>query len=455
MVKKFVYRLLQNGTTEDATTEEVLKPCRAMCENLQLFKELARIKNEITHYHRKERKWERFKKLANDYELIHSSCGHALPSIASVKPISRSYFKLHEILVDMQLETPPDGPCTAAFLADAPGGFVQAFVDYRKHSSLSQQCLKDRLFAVSLSPRSSYVPSWKLSSTYCADNNIRIFGAHPYSSHLSTGDLTDPNVVDDFIDFVGNKHTCNIVTADGGFDFSADFNDQESKASELIAAEVAAALQLQAPGGSFVLKIFDISCVNTFTVLHILFNSYEAVYLHKPLTSRPANSEKYLVCTGFKMSPSEVNAILPHLWKLSQSGSSVTGHRGSSRRNNKLSQICCCSSNTEMDISSSVVLLPIPDAFIRSVYEFNSVYVAQQAFAIVRTIAFIDKDIQQKEPSIIHTQLRKAIRWCHKYNIPIDVNALKSYNPILMQLPPASEDFCQDSVKFRVTEEQN
>lgn len=409
MVKKFIFNLTDSVEVAKRRST-TLAPRDALQENNKLFSELARIKNEITHYHRRERKWERYKKLANDYELIHSSSGHCFPSIASAKPISRSFFKLHEILVDLRDEIRlPSSTAKAAFLADAPGGFVQAFVEYRRASG------SDEVHAISLAPRNSYVPAWKLSPGYCAEHNINIC-----CDETTSGDLTDSRVVDDFVRCV-TPGTCDLVTADGGFDFSADFNDQESRATELIAAEAVAALQLQKPGGAFVLKIYDIGCETTITILYILFTLYKSVYLHKPLTSRPANSEKYVVCTGYLGPTANAHAgTISLLWSLSR-GSRARRHHA----------------------TASPPQPSVPSVFVESLFEFNSVYVAQQAFAIARTIAFIDKAVQQKDASIIHTQLRKAIRWCHKYKIPIDLRALGAYRQHLLNNQIPSEDPAQ------------
>ena len=48
--------------------------------------------------------------------------------------------------------------------------------------------------------------------------------------------------------------------------------------------------------------------------LYILYNSYERVYITKPFTSRPANSEKYIVCEDFKtVDNSFINLLLYHI----------------------------------------------------------------------------------------------------------------------------------------------
>ena len=48
-----------------------------------------------------------------------------------------------------------------------------------------------------------------------------------------------------------------IVTADGGFDFSVDFNKQEIMANKLIFCQICFAISMQKKGGIFILKIFD------------------------------------------------------------------------------------------------------------------------------------------------------------------------------------------------------
>ena len=69
--------------------------------------------------------------------------------------------------------------------------------------------------------------------------------------------------------YMENKNTMDIVTADGGFDFSLDFNQQENMATQLIFCEVFYALAVQKQGGSFILKIFDVFHKTTVDILYI------------------------------------------------------------------------------------------------------------------------------------------------------------------------------------------
>lgn len=72
---------------------------------------------------------------------------------------------------------------------------------------------------------------------------------------------------------------------------------------QLIVCEVAAALALLRNGGSFVLKLFGFQMDVTKCVLRYLFTSFERMVAIKPISSRPASAERYLVCTGFRGCP--------------------------------------------------------------------------------------------------------------------------------------------------------
>ena len=50
-----------------------------------------------------------------------------------------------------------------------------------------------------------------------------------------------------------------IITADGGFDFSEDFNKQEINITQLLFAQIAYAIIMQKRNGVFILKIFETS----------------------------------------------------------------------------------------------------------------------------------------------------------------------------------------------------
>ncbi len=232
------------------------------------------------------RDWDRYKKLCNEYEPVFTS-SEDMTSSTCYLPTSRSFFKLWEMLTDFPELTTREGPMQAAFLAEGPGGFVEAF--HRFRAGRRPPGAEDRLHGMTLQTRDRRVPSWRVPR----DVPLQVCtGAD------GTGNLYDARNVDALVRQVGAA-SCDLVTADGGFDFSHDFNGQESASLPLLWAETRAALRLQKPGGCFVLKVYDVSCEQTMLLIQYIAERYRRVHVCKPLTSRPANSEKYVVCCGY------------------------------------------------------------------------------------------------------------------------------------------------------------
>lgn len=99
----------------------------------------------------------------------------------------------------------------------------------------------------------------------------------------------------------GNCHSphASLVVADGGFDAQRDSNNQEGLAHRIIVSQTAAALTLLRPGGIFVLKMFGFREKGTRRVLHFLYSRFDKITFVKPIVSRPASAERYLVCHGY------------------------------------------------------------------------------------------------------------------------------------------------------------
>ncbi|KAL3782339.1 hypothetical protein HJC23_012746 [Cyclotella cryptica] len=90
-----------------------------------------------------------------------------------------------------------------------------------------------------------------------------------------------------------------LVVADGGFDAQRDSTSQEQLALRVIVCQTAAALTLLKPGGNFVLKMFGFQLERTKRVLQHLYDNFEKMTFVKPILSRPASAERYLVCCGY------------------------------------------------------------------------------------------------------------------------------------------------------------
>lgn len=341
--------------------------------NKQLHILLTRYKNLI-EIHYKSHKWDKFKKISNEYELVFTSF-YGIPNVSMYNSISRSFFKLWEILHDFDLCN-TKSKIKALFVADGPGGFIEAFAKYRNDKYKIKG--DDTLYGITLLSNDPSVPNWKISKSMIKDYNIRLL-----SGKDGTGSIYNLDNIKDFVEKIGSN-SCELITADGGFDFSKDFNNQESQSLHLILCEVFIALQLQKKGGVFVLKIFDISHSETITMLFILYTLYQEVYIIKPHSSRPANSEKYIICKNFKNAK---HSLLNYFKKCIKDKQSVLSD-----------------------------FIKVPIEFMEEVVYCNLNYVFLQILNIKKTLNSID-DINLDIKSIINCQKKYAQEYCKKYRI--------------------------------------
>ncbi len=116
--------------------------------------------------------------------------------------------------------------------------------------------------------------------------------------HDGTGDLCRPENVQHLAQAVGAPRV-GIVVADGGFAGARARFDQEGTMLPLLVSEAAAMVRVLRPGGCFVCKFFDITSPGTVEVVALLALLFERVAMSKPVTSRPASSERYFLGQGF------------------------------------------------------------------------------------------------------------------------------------------------------------
>jgi cap1 methyltransferase len=110
-----------------------------------------------------------------------------------------------------------------------------------------------------------------------------------------TSNLTNANLREET-----SSGLVHLVVADGGFDAQRDSLSQEEVAHRIIVSQTAAALQLLHPGGSFVIKMFGFQFERTKRILRYLYKHFDKMAFIKPIVSRPASAERYLVCLGYE-----------------------------------------------------------------------------------------------------------------------------------------------------------
>jgi len=429
--------------TSDAVTK--LEPCGAPRRWSQ---RLVQCKQALDHppYHSK---WYAYKGLLNPYELVHVSSNRMRihENVAAALPLSRSYFKMWELLHDFDLL--PDasyaGSIRTAQFAEGPGGFIEAVAAWRAASAARAsatvtpaQVANDVYAGITLRSTRRDVPGWGKSK--------RVLAKYPqiklHYGQDRTGDLYNVDNILAFARAVGH-HACTLATGDGGMDYSVDFAHQEPLTFRLLLCQVYGAWLTLAHGGAFVCKFFDMYEPFTVELMWLLAVTFDVVHVVKPHTSRPANSERYVVAKGFRGLPRPLSA---YVQRLLRTWSVANG-----------------------DLQS-VLAAPVPATFRRAIAEYNEWYAERQCRNIRQCLALIDAEhkdhaatedddgdgiaaaassadahsarkrhyealfetrgteppalpyhvLTQRFPDLVAAQLAASVAWCAKYGVPLN-----------------------------------
>jgi hypothetical protein len=236
--------------------------------------------------------WELRKKITNPYEAIFSTSDtNTFPSIALVNPLSRSYFKMVEMIYVSKLweSVSEDTPFISSHVCEGPGGFLQCIVEQAKAKRIPYS----KSYAMTLKSTKSQIPGWKRSS--------RFLKKHPEIQLLYGSDMTGNILSKDNQDFFcRTAKDSTIFTADGGFDFSTDYTKQEEHAFLLVLASFSIGMRSLKDGGILVVKLFDIYSPVMLDLIIGTAATFDSFLIYKPATSRPCNSERYFIGRGFR-----------------------------------------------------------------------------------------------------------------------------------------------------------
>jgi len=401
--------------------------------NLEDTLRINRVKNRINEFDHFE--WEDLKKLTNPYEYIYAfnnrKNSNYSRSVTTLRPLSRSFFKMIEIIYDFIPEIYDESyshshnAITTLHIAEGPGGFIEASRYIRKKESKTNIFQQDKVFGITLIDSSQKnVPAWRQSTIFLRnhpeiiiskgfDNTGNIYNPDNiiYLANQiinNTNSTTPQSPVMISIDHINipSRRQVSFITADGGFDYSIEYNYQEQASCKLIYSEILTALICQKPQGDFVCKFFDMNAYFTIELLYLLYICYEKVIIYKPFTSRIANSEKYVICKNFHGIDS---LFLDNLIQILKEWNEC--------ENKTINQL--------FDV--------IPERFIAEMKVINKKIIDIQIQNITNTIKLLNKsdksidksndkstDINnsQLKQNNIKMQIENAKSWCAKYNIP-------------------------------------
>lgn len=391
--------------------------------------------------------WDRVRVLVNPYELIYFTSkrylGNKIPHVAAMEPLSRSFFKMIEI-GNQSIPDIINAPraITTVSLAEGPGGFIEALIwlrtQFNNKNNTNSSYINtqfDKYYGITLMDNKSVdIPSWKRSAEFLRE--------HPQVNILTAADGTGNLYSLANLKYLSARFFINkadLVTADGGFDFSTCgvYNCQEQTASKLILAEIIGCFAVLGRGGTFICKFFDLNNKLTADLLYLLQCHFTGLNIFKPKTSRLANSEKYVIATGFRTCSSEVFQSLLNLldrWNMIDSENdtiisqiSTNWHIASTKHTNTVFRTINSIFNVASDLQSTNNNSPItntttaPASFYsylnRIICEMNQLQInnINQTIDIINDQTFYDTDWQYKTRE---KQMENARTWCLENGIP-------------------------------------
>lgn len=341
--------------------------------------------------------WDDAKKITNPYEHIFLSLHSRVHlSMSARHPLSRSYFKMVEIWEQMKRDAGLSLAETvreSSHSAEGPGGFLEAIQDLTKRSAVGIP-----MITMTLNSTEKQIPGFRKSQalmrrypmirvTYGSDGTGNLYSIANQESFTREATAHVPNA--------------SLYTADGGFDFSADFNGQELTIQRLLVAEFLAGLTTLKPGPSsvMVVKLFDITFTSSVELLYVMSMCFDRAGLIKPLSSRPANSERYWIGIGYRGAPA---------WML------------------ELFRRMVATDSAQNGWARIFDELPIR-AWSDKLRQFQEEIERHQINTIQKTLNLIQSgDLRSRESigpelyALVLTNITKSRNWCCNYGIPVN-----------------------------------
>ena len=291
-------------------------------------KELTQAKNDIETCG-PQHLWDFAKKITNPYELVYTFKKPNIPkSLSIIQPLSRSYYKMIEILnlTDYFNYRSSKTSLRTAHVCEGPGGFIEAIYDAANRTSATNKLIVSSTHAMTLRSTQAHIPGWRKAQRFLQKyRQIRIeYGVD------GTGDILNQDNREYFIQSIRQQNPTgvNIFTADGGFDFTSNYSDQEAIIFPLLLASVHVGFSVLGANGLFVLKLFDYFETATLQLIEFMAQQFDKWVIYKPATSRPCNSEQYFIGIGFRplLDPVSFNNALNALIKIGKMPTQLFKH---------------------------------------------------------------------------------------------------------------------------------
>ncbi|CAF3479483.1 unnamed protein product [Adineta steineri] len=229
---------------------------------------------------------------SNVYEIIGQSIflNRAAVKMANIDAVFGRMFTDPKTPNNQRSLVHPDEPFYFADICAGPGGFSE-YILWKKQ-------WRAKGFGFTLRGKSDFALHKFLAG---APETFDLY--YGVKDIEGDGDIFKSENIDALQNYV-NKCTMHqgvhIVMADGGFSVEGQENIQEILSKQLYLCQFLTALSILRPGGHFVCKLFDIFTPFSVGLVYLMYRTFDKISIHKPVTSRPANSERYIICKGLR-----------------------------------------------------------------------------------------------------------------------------------------------------------
>lgn len=330
--------------------------------------------------------------------------------------INRAFYKYWEMIHEFEIFNDYNSESDIVLhCAEAPGGFIQGSniflnlndkkinkikndIDDDGFTLVNRKCKKPsdkyKVYTMSLNKNLHQYKRYNLPSYNKTVINKYV---HIFNGADNTGNI---NNIEN-IDYIYNKkkNSFYLITCDGGFDEGCNFNNKEQLHYQLILNEIYSSIKLQKHNGHFILKMFDIFTDTSIHLLYLLTLCYKDVYVYKPLTSRPTNSEKYIICKYFTCEDKLKNMFLE-----------------------KIRELSLLFNKSHSIYKSFTVFKTIPDDFIENIYKINTNIVNRQCEFLKFAIHLCDDSFIDKYDKEIKESMNERKKIFENWKLKYDLN---------------------------------
>lgn len=298
--------------------------------------------------------------------------------------LTQAWCKFYENLSSFSLIPPvvdQTKKFTSVHLCEAPGAFITSLNHWLK---INMPEVEWDWLAMSLNP---YYEGNSSKSAINDDRFIIRTLSNWYFGVDNTGNVMSLENIEGLNQQVQGKDVL-LVTADGSIDCSHNPGEQEVVVSHLHFCEVVTALNILAPSGTLVLKIFTTFEHQTVCLVYLLICLFEQVHFKKPVTSKEGNSESYVICLGFKGR----EFVKPYLNRLKEHFAKETGF-------------------------AMFRLEDLPDDFVRKMVECSRFFKDQQCAVIMDNIRTFKSSQVYNDSVVKKIRNLVSMRYIERYNL--------------------------------------